>query len=109
LLLLYIKDVLSALDNAGIRESVEASISSFRQHLEPKPAYTEYILKREVSGSETAETSQFWKVRLKLVDLLQSGLHYDAAFAMERIEQQKGLLLAELVILYGRVPLEATN
>jgi hypothetical protein len=47
--------------------------------------------------------AQFWKVRIKLVDLLQGGLHYDSAYALERIEQRKDLLLAELVILYGRV------
>ena len=95
--------MLSALDNADIRASVEASISSFRQHPEPKPAYTEYILKRKASENEAGATTQFWKVRLKLVDLLQSGLQYDAAYALERIEQKKDLLLAELVILYGRV------
>jgi len=100
---LYINDVLSALDTADIRGSVEASISSFRQQPEPKPAYTEYILKRKASENEAAVTTQFWKVRLKLVDLLQSGLQYDAAYALERIEQKKDLLLAELVILYGRV------
>ena len=43
-------------------------------------------------------------MRLKLVDLLQSGLNYDAVTALGRIlENGKDLLLAELVILYGRV------
>ena len=100
---MYINDVLSALDNADIRASIETSVSSFRQHPEPKPAYTEYILKRKASENETADATQFWKVRLKLVNLLQSGLQYDAAYALERIEQKKDALLAELVILYGRV------
>jgi hypothetical protein len=101
---LYINDVLSALDHDAIRSSVESSISLFRSHPEPKPAYTEYILNRPASTEEEAgEITQFWKVRLKLVELLQSGLHYDAAYGLERIEQRKDLLLAELVILYGRV------
>ena len=43
------------------------------------------------------------KIRVKLVELLQSDLNYDAPKALERIEQRKELLLAELVILYGRV------
>jgi hypothetical protein len=98
---LYINDVLLALDQAAIRSSVETSISHFRAHPEPKPAYTEYILNR--STDEMGKIAQFWKVRIKLVDLLQGGLHYDSAYALERIEQRKDLLLAELVILYGRV------
>jgi len=100
---LYINDVLSAMDNPVIRESVESSISSFTELPEPKPAYTEYILRRKAAENESVETTTFWKVRLKLVDLLQSGLNYDAVTALERIEQRKDLLLAELVILYGRV------
>jgi hypothetical protein len=102
-LLLYINDVLSGMDNPVIRESVQSSISSFRDHPEPKPAYTEYILRRKPAENESAETTTFWKVRLKLVDLLQSGLNYDAVTALERLEKRKDLLLAELVILYGRV------
>jgi hypothetical protein len=98
---LYINDVLLALDQAAIRSSVETSISQFRALPEPKPAYTEYILNR--STDEMGKIAQFWKVRIKLVDLLQGGLHYDSAYALERIEQRKDLLLAELVILYGRV------
>lgn len=92
------------MDNSSIRESVESSISSFREHEEPKPAYTEYILRRKPLDNESEETTTFWRVRLKLVELLQSGLNYDAVTALERIEQRKDLLLAELVILYGRVP-----
>ena len=103
LLLLYINDILSGLDLPEIRESVRLSISSFSDHPEPKPAYTEYILRRELSDNESVETSAFWKVRLKLVDLLQSGLDYDAVAVIERIQERKDLLLAELVILYGRV------
>jgi hypothetical protein len=91
------------MDDVTIRESVEASISSFRVHPEPKPAYTEYILQRQVRQDDTPETAAFWKMRLKLVDLLQSGLNYDAITALERIANRKDLLLAELVILYGRV------
>jgi hypothetical protein len=91
------------MDNSAIRESVEASIESFRNHEEPKPAYTEYILRRKSPETESEEMATFWKVRLKLVDLLQSGLNYDAITALERIEQRKDFLLAELVILYGRV------
>ena len=95
--------MLLALDDPAIRESVEASISSFREHTEPKPAYTEYILRRKPLDNESEETTKFWKVRLKLVELLQSGLNYDAVTALERIEKRKDLLLAELVLLYGRV------
>ena len=102
-MLLYIDDVLLALDNSTIRESIEASISSFRGHPEPKPAYTEYILRRKRVENESEETAKFWKVRLKLVELLESGLNYNAGTALERIERRKDLLLAELVILYGRV------
>jgi hypothetical protein len=91
------------MDNPVIRESVETSISSFRDHPEPKPAYTEYILRRRPLDDEYEESARFWKIRLKLVELLQSGLNYDALKALERIEQRKELLLAELVILYGRV------
>jgi hypothetical protein len=101
--LLYVNDVLTSLDDVAIRESVQASITSFRVHPEPKPAYTEYILRRQPPQTESPETAAFWKMRLKLVDLLQSGLNYDAVTALERIENQKDLLLAELVILYGRV------
>jgi len=91
------------MDNAEIRESVELSISSFRDHPEPKPAYTEYILRRKPTENESADAITFWKIRLKLVELLQSGLNYDVPTALARIEQRKDLLLAELVILYGRV------
>ena len=101
--MLYIDDVLSALDISEIRGSVESSIASFRGLPEPKLAYTEYILRRKPSEDESSETTTFWKVRLKLVDLLQSGLNYDAVTALERIEMRKDQLLAELVILYGRV------
>ena len=101
--MLYINDVLSGMDNAEIRGSVDSSISSFRDLPEPKPAYTEYILRRKPAENESVEMTTFWKVRLKLVDLLQSGLNYDAVTALQRIEQRKDLLLAELVILYGRV------
>ena len=100
---MYINDVLLGLDQPTIRFSVETSTSLFRAHPEPKPAYTEYILDRPVLADEASEITQFWKVRLKLVDLLQSGLNYDAAYALEQIEKKKDLLLAELVILYGRV------
>ena len=104
LLLLYINDALIALDNRIIRESVEASISSFRDLAEPKPSYTEYILRRKPSDDESLATTLFWKLRVKLVDLLQSGLNYDTAAVLVRIEERRDLLLAELVILYGRVP-----
>jgi hypothetical protein len=100
--LLYINDILSALDTEPIRESVEMSISSFRTYPEPKPAYTDYILQRRVAN-ESKEIEHFWKIRVKLVELLQSGLNYDIATALERIEKRKDLLLAEMVILYGRV------
>jgi hypothetical protein len=103
LLLLYINDILSALDLSAIRESVEASILSFRGLPEPKLAYTEYILRRVPTPDESAETTAFWKMRVKLVELMQSGLNYDTNTALERIEARKDLLLAELVILYGRV------
>jgi hypothetical protein len=62
-----------------------------------------YILHRQLPQTELAETAAFWKMRLKLVDLLQSGLNYDAVTALGQIEKGKDLLLAELVILYGRV------
>lgn len=91
------------MDNPTIRESIELSISSFRDHPEPKPSYTEYILRRNSKENESPEITAFWKVRLKLVELLQSGLNYDVVGALGLIEQRKGLLLAELVILYGRV------
>jgi len=91
------------MDKEIIRESVRSSISSFRALPEPKPAYTEYILRRQVQENESVEATAFWKVRLKLVELLQSNLSYDIPATLERIESQKGLLLAELVILYGRV------
>jgi hypothetical protein len=101
--LLYVNDVLISLDDPAVQDSVKTSISAFRVHPEPKPAYTEYILRRKAPHDEPLETAKFWKTRLKLVDLLQSGLNYDAVTALERIEYRKDLLLAELVILYGRV------
>lgn len=101
--MLYVNDVLSAMDKETIRESVRSSISSFRALPEPKPAYTEYILRRQAQENEPTETTTFWRVRLKLVELLQSNLSYDIPAMLERIETQRGLLLAELVILYGRV------
>lgn len=103
LLLLYIADVLSGLDHPTIRESVEQSISSFRSLPAPKQAYTEYLLERKPPSDEPARTAIFWKIRLKLIELLQSGLIYDAATALERIEKRKDILLAELVVLYGRL------
>jgi len=103
LLLLYINDILSALDLESIRESVLVSISDFKVYPEPKPAYTEFILNRNPRRNEPSNITSFWNTRLKLVELLQSGLKYDAMAALERIETQKELLLAELVILYGRV------
>ena len=102
-MLLYINDILSALDLESIRESVLGTISEFRVHPEPKPAYTEFIIHRKPQESEGMDISSFWSTRLKLVELLQSSLNYDAAAALERIEAGKDLLLAELVILYGRV------
>jgi hypothetical protein len=91
------------MDKEAIRDSVRSSISSFRALPEPKPAYTEYILRRHAQENESVEITAFWKVRLKLVELLQSNLNYDVDATLERIETQKDLLLAELVILYGRV------
>jgi vacuolar protein sorting-associated protein 3 len=91
------------MDNSTIRESVELSISSFRDLSEPKSSYAEYILRRNTIKNEPSEITAFWKIRLKLVKLLQSGLNYDAVSVLELIGQRKGLLLAELVILYGRV------
>ena len=91
------------MDNPTIRGSVEASISSFRELANPKPAYTEYIFRSKQLKDEPEETTKFWKTRLKLVELLQSGLNYDAPKAFDQIERRKDLLLAELVILYGRV------
>jgi hypothetical protein len=91
------------MDNEVVRGSVKSSISSFRSLPEPKPAYTEYILRRQAQPDEPAETTSFWKIRLKLVELLQSNLSYDIPATLERIETRKDLLLAELVILYGRV------
>lgn len=101
--MLWVNDVLEALDNELIRESVRVSVSSFRSYPEPKPAYTEYILRRQPADDESIEIQAFWKVRMKLVELLQSGLNYDPAIALDRVETRKDLLLAELVILYGRV------
>ena len=100
---MYVTDILSSLDDVAVRESVEASITSFRDHPEPKPAYTETILNRVPSDNEDAKVTGFWKMRLKLVDLLQSRLTYDAISTLNQIEKRKDLLLAELVILYGRV------
>jgi hypothetical protein len=100
---LYVSDILSSLDDATVRETVEASITAFRNHPEPKPAYTETILNRLPSDNENAGIAVFWKMRSKLVDLLQSKLTYDAVSTLDQIAKRKDLLLAELVILYGRV------
>jgi hypothetical protein len=95
--------MLSALDSSDIRRSVERSILDFKIHPEPKPAYTDFILHRNPQNNESAETTAFWNTRLRLVNLLQSGLEFDASSILERIEPRRDLLLAEFVILYGRV------
>ncbi|KAG4303091.1 hypothetical protein PCK1_000757 [Pneumocystis canis] len=100
LLLLYMSEIISYLEIPLIRDAVKQSIVNYRESMNDKLPYFEYMSTCMVQSDN--EYKEFILDRIKLIDLLQSTSGYDLEFVLKFLSPQKDLLVIELVILYGR-------
>ncbi|KAG5440078.1 hypothetical protein PCK2_000590 [Pneumocystis canis] len=83
-----------------IRDTVKQSIINYREFMNDKLSYFEYMSTCMIQSDN--EYKEFILERIKLIELFQSTSGYDLEFVLKFLYSQKDLLVIELVILYGR-------
>jgi vacuolar protein sorting-associated protein 3 len=96
LISIYLDELLSTLKNdQDTRDVLEASYLSYRALEAPKPTYRVFI-------EENSSGNLWWSTRLRFLDLLAEESSYEVEELLERLNPWQKLLVAELVIIYGK-------
>ena len=86
--------------------SLSSSYEAYRALDLPKPTYRKFLEENIVPATVAGDGADWWTQRLTFLDLLASateiGSAYDNSTMMEKLEPFKELLVAEMVVLYGR-------
>ncbi|OLL25110.1 Transforming growth factor-beta receptor-associated protein 1 [Neolecta irregularis DAH-3] len=98
---LYITKILSSLEDIGVRANIEATVDHFRRMPFTKPSYIEYL--STLTPSTNPKIHEFTNTRVGLLNLLQGVFDYDTEAVLKRVQREQYFLLAELIILYGRL------
>ncbi|ORY79828.1 hypothetical protein BCR37DRAFT_393911 [Protomyces lactucae-debilis] len=101
LILTLAEQVTSKLSNSSLSNLATETVANYRQMRAPKMPFPMFVLENRLSGS--GEVRQFAELRARLIDRLQDDAQYDAQAVLDVILQNKDILLAERIILYGRL------
>lgn len=103
LIFLYLEDLTDVLDaSPSACERLRDSYQSYRALSSPKPTYREFIIDNSPPSFETAGQSDWWRDRLRFLELLGGEGGYDIPKVLARISKFRDVLMPEMVILYGK-------
>ncbi|KAL0635990.1 hypothetical protein Q9L58_005018 [Maublancomyces gigas] len=103
LVFLYLEDLTDILDaSPSACERLRDSYESYRALTSPKPTYREFIVDNSPPSFETAGQSDWWRDRLRFLELLGGEGSYDIPKVLGRISKFRDVLVPEMVILYGK-------
>lgn len=98
----YGNRVVESLANSEVRSATLQSIDEYRLLPVPKVPYLTFVSKTpRMDGHESFYA--FNMVRAYFIDLLQGSTPYDASKILQIVLQEKSILLAERILLYGRL------
>lgn len=103
LIFLYLEDLTDVLDTSpSACERLKDSYESYRALTSPKPTYREFIVDNSPPSFETDGQSDWWRNRLRFLELLGGEGSYDIPKALTRLSRFRDVLVPEMVILYGK-------
>lgn len=103
LIFLYLDDLTDVLDTSpSARERLRDSYESYRALTTPKPTYREFIIDNSPPSFESDGQSDWWRSRLRFLELLGGGGNYDIPKVLARLNKFRDVLVPEMVILYGK-------
>ncbi|KAF8426008.1 hypothetical protein EV426DRAFT_40141 [Tirmania nivea] len=107
LLSIYLSTITNPLPSSNpITASLRSSYEAYRALDLPKPTYRKFLEENVVPATVAGDGADWWTQRLTFLDLLASaseiGSAYDNSTMMEKLEPFKELLVAEMIVLYGR-------
>lgn len=102
LLLILGNRLIEALKEDSVKVSIIKFISEYRALPVPKVPYLAFVSDVQ-NPSEQEAVIAFNMKRKKFIDLLQESAEYDAQRILNIILQEKSVLLAERILLYGRL------
>jgi len=106
--LIYLSAITSTLSSSetATTATLQSSYEAYRALSLPKPTYRRFLEENVVPATVAGDTADWWNQRLAFLDLLASisdmGSAYDDTAIMEKLEPFKELLVAEMIVLYGR-------
>ncbi|KAI5810256.1 hypothetical protein DFH27DRAFT_538765 [Peziza echinospora] len=114
LLLIYLKSLTGILSTSeSAKSALKSSYEAYRSLELPKPTYRAFLEENTLPASSSSSSSSssggeedWWNQRLRFLDLLASASEvrasYDTDMVKENLEPYKDLLVAEMIVLYGR-------
>lgn len=103
LIFLYLEDLINVLDTSpSACERLKDSYESYRALTSPKPTYREFIVDNSPSSFGTDGESDWWRDRLRFLELLGGEGSYDIPKVLARLSKFRDVLVPEMVILYGK-------
>ncbi|KAF8477075.1 hypothetical protein BDZ91DRAFT_787678 [Kalaharituber pfeilii] len=107
LLMIYLGSLTSTLSSESpATAALKSSYEAYRVLNLPKPTYRKFLEENTLPSTSHGDDTDWWNQRLMFLDLLASASEIGAAFdntmMMERLEPFKGLLVAEMIVLYGK-------
>ncbi|KAI5853059.1 hypothetical protein DFP73DRAFT_534976 [Morchella snyderi] len=103
LIFLYLDDLINVLDTSpSACERLQVSYESYRALTSPKPTYREFIVDNSSPSFEGGGQNDWWRDRLRFLELLGGGGSYDIPKVLARLSKFRDVLIPEMVILYGK-------
>lgn len=110
LILLHLNDLMKVLENLpSAWERLKDSYESYRALTSPKPTYQEFIADNSIpfleatdGATETELQDNWWRNRLRFLELLSGENPYDVAEVLRSLSRYREVLVPEMVILYGK-------
>lgn len=107
LLSIYLSTITNPLSSPNpTTASLISSYEAYRALDLPKPTYRKFLEENVLPATVAGDGADWWTQRLTFLDLLASatqiGSAYDNSTMMGKLEPFKELLVAEMIVLYGR-------
>lgn len=100
--------MVASLADQAVSESITGSINDYRALSVPKVSYLAFV--SSLSGDDRSDVvANFLSLRAKFINILQTSEAYEPHSILETVLQQKTILLAERILLYGRLSRHADS
>lgn len=108
LIMLYATDLIKKLNDDTVATFLKSSITEYQNMQPPKVPYLTFASELSHARSDSSILT-FVDLRTKFINMLQSSADYDAQAVLDLVTQRKDCLLAERILLYGRLSKHAES